>query len=260
MSSSQSGSNLPKNTDNKPEELIVQNSFVSRGNRFHIGGLHNISFRVQVPNQKSFVACTLNNLSHQGLAFQFVSQLPLLQEGSNINAEIILDDTPISIVLTIRHFSQNGVGCELFSDKAEFKKHVDEFLVDEIKAVEMIEVSSDKLKKDSDGNGHYFTTPDSSCTLYYAENNGKVNKIHINVLGNTINLSPAGEISYGFVLDEGGPDSIISVKVSSLPPEIINHAMRFITNIKSLPDNHREQVVTLIEDAKYFGPADQDVA
>ncbi|MEK6624422.1 MAG: PilZ domain-containing protein [Bdellovibrionota bacterium] len=226
-------------------------SLVDRPERFTLSGLHKVQFKVKLTDEREF-KCRLINLSSFGLAFEIIDADFPFEKDQKLQGEIILDNQVLSLNLNVRHLDA-AVGCRIENSDGRFRELVENFFINEIAAEQLVKVETATTYTNVDGEVNQYVGSNSFFNLTYIEKNGKISRIDIKLMGNTIKMDDQGHIEYGFLVEDqnSDPEDIIHIKVHDLPDEMINHALRFIWNVQAIPSNIKQLIMDMLENSRH---------
>ncbi|OFZ17354.1 MAG: hypothetical protein A2X86_02550 [Bdellovibrionales bacterium GWA2_49_15] len=232
-----------------PKEVDTR-SLVERPERFTLSGLHNAQFKVRLSKERT-LKCRLINLSSHGLAFELNESNFPIEKNQKLQAEITLDGQIIPLQLNVRHLDA-AVGCRIENADGRFRELVENFFINEMAAEQLAKVESPK-NVNIDGVVHQYIGSNSFFALSFVEKNEKITHVDITMMGNTIKMDDHGHIEYGFLIEDANceTEDIIHIKVQDLPDEMINHALRFIWNVQTIPSNIKQTIMGMLENSRH---------
>ncbi|MBL6991674.1 MAG: hypothetical protein ISR65_17970 [Bacteriovoracaceae bacterium] len=239
----------------KDEQIEPEKQVIDRESRVKTVSLENITLKLDnIQENGSKVALKLENISAQGLAFIYEKDKSEIAVSTTLQGVVFIRDNDCPVSLEVRYVGPRRVGCLVKNQDRKYHNMVNKYFLDELAALDLHQVKSEKLKNDPDGVPAWFFG-DRNYELYYVEDNNQVVKFNLSIFGNIIDLKPGGNITCSTIIEDNTTTRAKFKKTemvettSKVPADILEHAKKFVSYIEDLNADHREQILKILEEA-----------
>ncbi len=216
---------------------------IPRATRVEVIPFHDVTLKIftGVSDEKGL---NLSNISASGIGANPCDGMPLPLKGDIISASVVFPDGRFPVTLRVAHASELALGCAFIAEFSNLKAEILRFFSVELAAKELVEVNALILKAEPDGQPRLFRGR-NNCELFLVEYGGKIVRFQLSFFGNYIEGGDGLKTKLGFLTlaqtdkPKYKGSSLVRL-VSELSPEILQNAMKFIENIKALPEEQRE--------------------
>jgi hypothetical protein len=217
--------------------------------RVNILPLHNISLRLIEP----FVAdnVPLSTISPTGIGIALSPPLSALIPGGQIRGELHFQDTHVSAEAKIIHITDNVIGCDFIDGQDSPQKTILGFFSIDLAAASMIDMDTDTLKNDRDGNARWLQGS-HQCELYLALDGKQVVRFHLVVFGNYLEGGKGrsfrcGRVNADISQSKARLNKSSLIQWEPLSPAESLSAERFIRNVRQLSEPQCKTIIGWIK-------------
>lgn len=234
----------------------IVGQFIEREPRIEINPLHHVELNL-VGKNKPF---SLYNLSSSGLAFMLESPAEPEEypSGKNTNARLQLEDKTIHLSLQYVHQTPRTIGCRISNIQNDIRDTIYNYFEYEVMAQKVKYFAPKDLKKEVDGEPHWFSG-DNNCSLYYVAQKERVVRFFISYFGNIIEMNSNSRLTWGLVYDgtdmdqRSGhyfphDDAVLTRNFSEQSMLIFKPVLRFIGGLQQINPVHKKYICDKLED------------
>ncbi|MBI3556471.1 MAG: hypothetical protein HY074_09430 [Deltaproteobacteria bacterium] len=215
-----------------------------RGARVPITALSGIQFSLN-DSRYPKIDFEVVNLSENGIGLCNAPVIKVPPAGSTFKGAIILPDAKCPTELKVIYASATNIGCAFVNKSPELQTRIQQLFQLEISAMNLLEVPADQLKTEDDGKPRLFRGR-NNCELLLVEQEQTLVRFRLVFFGNYIAGGTGLTTKCGFMGNKDAPVRI----VSSLSPEVLRSAARFLSHIPQLNEAQRsflQQAIAQLE-------------
>lgn len=230
--------------------------FSEREPRIEINRLHDVLLHLVGKNQPY----PLYNLSSSGLAFLLErhadpEEYPV---DKTVNARLELagqKGATLHLNLRFAHSTPTVVGCEIMNTQEEMRHIIYDYFEYEVLAHTLRYFPPKDLKKEVDGEPHWFTG-DNNCSLFLVAKNNHVVRFFLSYFGNVVEMNANHRISWGLVYDGSDMDQgfyyphdeqVLVRNFSEQSKDIAGPIVRFVSGLPQLHPTLKKEICDKIQ-------------
>lgn len=182
------------------------------------------------------ISCDVLNISDSGMALAPNNGTQMFEESQTLHVLLNAHGKKFEALFRIVRKTNALLGLTIIDENNDYQKLVRDYFKHEFAGVNLAKESN--TPKKADGQPHRYKGG-NLCQFSYIENQGKLIRFKIQIFGHIIAQDKSGNLSFDHVLpdDSGKP-----------PYEMVAMALKFISQIKDMPDGFFTQIETKIND------------
>lgn len=233
----------PEGVSEQVQKLMPQ----QRAPRVQISWLHHLCFRPEgsFGSQPVRVA----NLSTSGIGLICLSPSDQPAAGSVIRGALDFSGDRIPVIMEVVHGKNSIVGCKFEGDEGRLVDTIKRYLEVELLALSVIYYSPAEIGQVPQGTPYWFHGGDR-CGLFFLVDGMTITRFHLYFYANYFLGGEDGPTRYGKIAPPSAPGvghrfvepSMVDWEVQ-VPQNMIDVAIKFLTNIKQLTPEHRTIII-----------------
>lgn len=235
--------------DDEERRPLTGEKMINRAPRVVMTPLHDIFLELKA--KKVDGIRRIVNISASGVGLLNEGDRRRVPVGSALEGVVVYKGQEFPVNLQVVQNLSASTGYAFIGDVKSIGDIVSLFFELELSATKLAEVKTRRLKNLPDGNARLFQNADDS-ELFFVEGANGISRFHLTFQGNHLSYDPDNGLKYGKIVTPTkqtmpqSPGTDLVRFEPDIPTEIIHKTIKFISNIRLLPEKQRELFTELI--------------